>query len=338
MSQTYVKLRLLSLVALATGLSGCIATKSLPDLTQAHGPCTDEDGGWCGFTRTAAAQSWQYAQLSSNAYCDDSEVFDLPAGYTVIRRLPAQDVCDLERAAAKGDLDAKAKLKPIHKAEAKLKTHGFNFTVYDKRSAAGVLERRVIAFRGTDRKQLSDWIDGSIRSTQREQGLGLYNEERAALDAEGGKGIPITVTGHSLGGAIAIQVSLQHEGVDAYVFNTSPRYTLLPPNKNLRLAIAERGDILEVLRARSMPARQDMLIINCRPTEGRVAAHAIRELAACVTWIAAKTDAAARASVAANKLTRPEGEDQNLRWGLPPEPAAPLAPAPIAEAGPPEAK
>jgi hypothetical protein len=45
-------------------------------------------------------------------------------------------------------------------------------------------------------------------------------------------------------------------------------------------------------------------------------------LAACVTWIAAPADAAARASVEANRITQPEGEAQNLRWGLPPSTSA----------------
>lgn len=313
--------RFLAAILLVIGLSGCAATQALPDLTQAHGPCTSEDGGWCGFTRSAAIASWQYAQLASNAYCDDSEVFDLPAGFTVVSRLPEQDVCDLERAAAKDDAIAKAKLKPIHKAQAKRKTHGFNYTVYDKRSPAGTLERRVIAFRGTDTKQLSDWFYGNIGSTQRDQGRDLYKAEREKLDSQGAAGVPIAVTGHSLGGAIAIQISLENPGVDAYVFNTSPRYTLLPPNANRRVAIAERGDILEVLRSRSMPARQDLLVINCRPTEGRIASHSVRKLAECITWIAAKADPAAKASVAANRVEQPEGEADNLRWGLPPEPA-----------------
>lgn len=313
-------IRLLAAMTLATGLSGCAVTQSLPDLTQAHGPCTEEDGGWCGFTRAAATASWQYAQLASNAYCDDSDVFELPAGYIVVSRLPAQDICDLERAAAQGDTVAKAKLKPIHKAQGKRKTHGFNYTVYDKRSAAGTLERRVIAFRGTDTRQLSDWFYGNIGTTQRDQGRALYKAERDKLDNNGSARVPISVTGHSLGGAIAIQISLENPGVDAYVFNTSPRYTLLPPNTNRRIAIAERGDILEVLRSRSMPARQDLLVINCAPTEGRIASHSIRKLAECVTWIAAKSDPAAKASVATNQVEQPEGEVDNLRWGFPPEP------------------
>ncbi len=306
-------------MALMPVLGGCV-TRSLPDLTQARGPCTDQDGGWCTFTRDLSVSAWQYAQLSSNAYCDDTEPFELPGGYTVVSRLPAQDVCDLERAAAKGDKAAKARLKPIHKAAAKLDTHGFNYTVYDKRNADGALERRVIAFRGTDRSQLTDWFYGNLGSTQREQGLALYERERGKLNADGGKGVPITVTGHSLGGAIAIQVSLAHEGVDAYVFNTSPRYQLVQPNANRRIAIAERGDFLEALRSRSMPVRQDMLIINCRPLRSNVGDHSIRKLADCVTWIAAASDAGAKASVAANKIVQPEGEADNLLWGLPPEP------------------
>ncbi|MBB4857449.1 pimeloyl-ACP methyl ester carboxylesterase [Novosphingobium chloroacetimidivorans] len=315
--------RFFAATAIATLLGGCVVTKApLPDLTQAHGPCVDQGGGWCGFTRDAATVLWPYGQLATNAYCDDNDIFDLPPGYTVVRRLPTQDICDLERAAAAGDEAAKAKLKPIRKAEAKLKTHGFNYAVYDKRNSAGALERRVIAFRGTDTKQLADWFYGNLGGTQREQGLELYREERARLDANGGKGVPIAVTGHSLGGAIAIQVSLENPGVDAFVFNTSPRYTLIQPNANRRVAISERGDILEVLRSRSMPVRQDMLIINCRPTESGVKAHAIRDLAACVTWIAAKTDPGAKASVLTNKLIQPAGEVANLNWGLPPTPTA----------------
>jgi len=322
MKPSHLKMRLLSLVALAMGLSGCVVGAPFPDLTQARGPCTDQDGGWCGFTRDIAVKSWQYAQLSSNAYCDDSDIFELPAGYIVVRRLPTQEICDLERAAAAGDQAAKAKLKPIRKADSKLKTHGFNYAVYDKRNSAGALERRVISFRGTDTKQLADWFQGNLGNTQRDQGLELYKEERAKLDAEGHKGVPISVTGHSLGGAIAIQVSLENEGVDAFVFNTSPRYQLLPPNNNQRVAVAERGDILDVLRSRSMPTRQDLLIINCYPLQSRIASHSVRKLAECVTWIAGKTDPAARASVAANRLTQPDGEADNLRWGLPPDPAA----------------
>lgn len=315
-----VRRRLIAAAALFPVLSGCVATRALPDLTQSRGPCTDQEGGWCTFTRELAVSAWQYAQLSSNAYCDDTEPFELPSGYTVVSRLPAQDICDLERAATKGDAAAKARLKPIRKALSKRGTHGFNYTVYDKRNARGALERRVIAFRGTDPGQLADWWYGNIGSTQRDQGLALYASERAKLDADGNKAVPIAVTGHSLGGAIAIQVSLAHAGVDAYVFNTSPRYELVQPNANRRLAIAERGDLLEALRSRSMPVRQDLLIINCRPLGSNVTDHSVRKLAECVTWIAAGADAGAKAAVAANRIPQPEGEADNLLWGLPPRP------------------
>jgi pimeloyl-ACP methyl ester carboxylesterase len=316
-----MRARLIAAAAIVPVLGGCVATRSLPDLTQSRGPCVDQEGGWCSFTRDLSVGAWPYAQLSSNAYCDHTEPFELPSGYNVVSRLPAQDVCDLERAAAKGDKAAGVRLKPIHKALSKLDTHGFNYTVYDKRSAAGALERRVIAFRGTDPRQVADWFYGNIGSTQCDQGLALYASERAKLDQSGGKGVPITVTGHSLGGAIAIQVSLAHPGVDAYVFNTSPRYQLVQPNANRRVAIAERGDLLEALRSRSMPVRQDLLIINCRPLGNNVTDHSVRKLAECVTWIAAPTDAGARSSVEANHIVQPEGEAENLLWGLPVAPA-----------------
>jgi hypothetical protein len=312
--------RLIAVAAIVPVMSGCVATRSLPDLTQSRGPCVDQDGGWCSFTRDLSIGAWQYAQLSSNAYCDHTEPFELSAGYTVVSRLPAQDVCDLERAAAKGDKAAKARLKPMHKALSKRDTHGFNYTVYDKRSPAGALERRVIAFRGTDPGQVADWFYGNIGSTQRDQGLALYASERAKLDQSGSKSVPIAVTGHSLGGAIAIQVSLAHPGVDAYVFNTSPRYQLVQPNANRRVAIAERGDLLEALRSRSMPVRQDLLVINCLPRGNTVTDHSVRKLAECVTWIAAATDAGAKTSVRMNQIMQPAGEAENLSWGLPAAP------------------
>lgn len=313
-------LRRVAAVGLAASLSGCAG--SLPDLTQARGPCTSEQGGWCPFTRDMAVQAWRYAQLSSNAYCDHTPTFELPAGYAIVSRLPDQKTCELERAAAKGDKAAKAALKPLRKASSE-PTHGFAYTVYDKRSPAGRLERRVIAFRGTDFGQIADWFHGTIRSTQRKQGLALYAQERQKLDAQGAKNVPIDVTGHSLGGAIALQVSLANEGADAYVFNTSPRYKLMAPNANLRIGIAERGDVLAGLRSRSMPARQDLLIINCAPKANNVKDHSARRLAGCLTWIAAQSDPAARASVAANAIPQPPGETANLEWGLPtPDPQA----------------
>ncbi|MDE8650368.1 hypothetical protein [Novosphingobium album (ex Liu et al. 2023)] len=299
-------------------LGGCVG--SLPDLTQAHGPCTGEPGGWCGFTRALAEESWEYAQLSTNTYCDDIEPFDLGGRFREVERGPDGGTCALERRAAHGDPAARAALKLAPPQDRK--TYGFAYAVYDLVEGGARPKRRIIAFRGTDVRQAADWFHGNIGGAQRELGLALYREQRRKLDEAGLAAVPIVVTGHSLGGAIALQVSQDVEGVAAYVFNTSPRYDLTGPvNANRRVAISERGDIVGNLRQRQMPVRQDMLVINCAPQANTVRAHKIRNLAECLTWIAARASPRAEASRKANHVTDPPaGEAENLKWGLPPEP------------------
>ncbi len=296
-------------------LGGCAG--SLPDLTQAHGPCSNEPGGWCPFTRELAAESWEYAQLSSNAYCDETTVFKGLAGRTEVARGPSLDICQLERRAALGDEPADATLK-TRKTERGGK-NGFAYAVYDLAAEGDGPAKRVIAYRGTDITQIADWLHGNLGRAQRDLGLALYREQRAQLDSAGKQNVPIVVTGHSMGGAIALEVSQAFEGVSAYVFNTSPQYKLAETvNANRRVAISERGDFLGTLRRRRRPVRQDMLTVNCSPSAQAIGNHSIRSLAECLTWIAARGNARAKASLEANAITEPpEGEGANLLWGLP---------------------
>lgn len=105
----------------------------------------------------------------------------------------------------------------------------------------------VISFKGTDEK--IDWLDGnfalgvSIPYKSAKKHVKDYIKEHP--------GRRVMVTGHSLGGGMALSVSLW-EGVDAYVFNSSPR--VFDGLKNhaaqaMRKAIYQEGDILQKIRS-----------------------------------------------------------------------------------------
>ncbi len=104
----------------------------------------------------------------------------------------------------------------------------------------------VFAFKGTDEK--IDWLTGNIA-------LGISIPYKSAKKqvkkyAKNNPGRRITLTGHSLGGGLALSVSVW-EGFDAFVFNTSPRIFDGLKNMNrpaVRKAIYEKGEILEKLR------------------------------------------------------------------------------------------
>lgn len=106
--------------------------------------------------------------------------------------------------------------------------------------------RAVIAFKGTDEK--IDWIDGNFP-------LGISVPYKSAKKhvkrfVHDHPEWQLTLTGHSLGGGMALSVSLW-EGVDAYVFNPSPRvFDGLGDHSEpaTRKAVYQEGDILQKIR------------------------------------------------------------------------------------------
>lgn len=104
----------------------------------------------------------------------------------------------------------------------------------------------VISFKGTDEKV--DWINGNLAV-----GVSIPYKSAKKHVKKYIKSHPdqhVVLTGHSLGGGLALSVSLW-EGIDAYVFNSSPR--VFDGIKNhrssaTRKAIFQEGDVLQKIR------------------------------------------------------------------------------------------
>ena len=225
--------------------------------------------GWADQIRTAAVEAFPYAQMSTNSYADDDR-FDLGPDYETIVDEPN---------------DSK----------------GFAYSIFERRQG-GTPAELIIAFRGTEFTHLNDWIFGNFLATQNRRGLRLYDEVDGKTD------LPISVTGHSLGGAIATYISLRRENVRTYVFNSSPRFSRsgrAPANR--RLSIVEYGELLKAARVFGGEPTQTYISINCTPGIDVLKGHGIRRLAAFLTRIAAWHSPAARRSLALNGLRWPVG-------------------------------
>lgn len=249
---------LLPLALLA--LSGCT---TFPDITQGRSACTAQPGGWCPFISDAAEDAFVYAVAATNAYQGDDDLFDLTGSTLVLgQRLEFPE---------------------------EVRGTGFDYQVFERYSSsdpdARVLVERIIAFRGTDSSGV-DVIYGSLREDQRLLALEYFDKERAR--EEHSDTPRWSVAGHSLGGALASEVSLRKPEIRAYAFNLSPFYAddaqVLSTN---RTVINERGEILRNLRKfREAPAAE-MFVVNCRPEASSLTKHSISKLAGCLIWIAA---------------------------------------------------
>lgn len=268
----------------ALPLSACVTT--YPDISQSRSPCQMEPGGWCGFLREAAVEVWPYAVAATNAYAEDDDVFrdDGPL-LEPLTRLPIADE------------DSK---------------RGFSYEIFAQYApgSGGDADRkpvaRVLAFRGTDAEGgFTDFYNGTLHTFQTEMAVRYFDAERARWD----DGLPWVVTGHSLGGALATEISVRNPDVRAYMFNTSPIYygdTMI--NAGQRIVVNERGEVLRRFARLALDPAANIYTINCRPEKGMLAKHKVRPLADCITWIAAYASEDALAVVKANGITKPTVE------------------------------
>jgi pimeloyl-ACP methyl ester carboxylesterase len=160
--------------------------------------------------REAASAYFLYAMMSHNAYKDSAvPQYEIP-GWNRTRRAYASSLA---------------------------------FDVYEREPATAKYDEIVVAYRGTATarywkanlaikepahyRRAFKFLQDSIRSKNRKS--------------------RITVTGHSLGGGIALNMALRLDSVNAVVFNTSPRAFFGEPNqKNKLVHVSETGEILEV--------------------------------------------------------------------------------------------
>jgi len=218
--------------------------------------------GWCDQIRETADDAFIYAQMASNTYKDNYK-FRLPANYELILEKDNDDI-------------------------------GFAYSLYENKSENLI----VISFRGTEGLNFKDWWYGNIWADQNDEGLKLFDELKESYSDK----TKFIVTGHSLGGGIAMEVSLKRENAPVYAFNTSPRFRADGYNiKNKRVSIIENGEVLRIPRAPAKEATQTYTSIGCNSGNG-ISQHEQVKLATCLTQIAATQSTLAKQSLLDNNI------------------------------------
>ena len=209
-----MKYRLGLCLAIMLILSGCSA--------KAVHICKIEDGRHIGPCEQIVNEAYRYALLSVNSYENEENTpFVLPEYVREVRHEDSQ----LSKPSPQY---ANSKVYNNGSFQAKV----FEIGADDGEARADTPFEVMIAYRGTDRFPLFDVVDGSLTPNHRLKAIRLYEEIKAKYR---GRNARISVTGHSLGGALALEVvyTYHEDDIPAYVFNTS--YQLTGPKKLNRL-------------------------------------------------------------------------------------------------------
>ena len=175
---------------------------------------------------------------------------------------------------------------------------GFAAAVYSRDRAP----HAVVAFRGTSPLSARDWLLGNVLAVQNGEGEALLASVRASMPA----GQHVAVTGHSLGGAIALSASYRTPKTPAVAFDASFRYTKGPEVDNVRVLVSSQGEVLSAVRRLRSAADAERIIQAC-DGGNPLSKHDMRKLALCLTQVAAVYDADARAVLERSGIGRAYG-------------------------------
>jgi len=136
------------------------------------------------------------------------------------------------------EADGQAGDKPTYQGKS-----GLAYDIFENRKTG----EYIFAFRGTDSKRDYLWANLAVPPLDIQY---LSARKRFGEFLAAHPGSKVTLTGHSLGGGLALSMSVRY-GVDAVVFDSSPRIFDGLGNKHLpanRVMIYESGEILAVVR------------------------------------------------------------------------------------------
>ncbi|WP_397395979.1 hypothetical protein [Phenylobacterium sp.] len=259
-----IRFHMLAVAGLVLALSGCASTGSR-DQTRVCPADPNQVVNSQGCINATAAEGYEYAVLAALAYEPKPPPdFDIPEGFVVAESC-AEPACD--------------------------GTEGYQYRVFHRIRGEQIVEK-VIAFRGTDGRD--DWATNIF---------GNKDQNRAALatflKVRGDGSIPVSVTGDSLGGALATQVSMCNAVHKRVAFNSSPRFyqSLCPggravarptdANRTL-LLFSEYGEALGPTRWLGRNPDQWSTPVNCMSGASPVDQHDVRRLAACMIHLASE--------------------------------------------------
>jgi hypothetical protein len=164
-----------------------------------------------------AAAVWPYALLASNVYRDPESPYYVVPGWEAQRRWESPSGLAVEE--------------------------------WYKRSAGGALAEIAIVFQGTQFTSIADWRTNLslVEPRQHREAMAIVTEIMARPEAQG---VRTVATGHSLGGALALNMSRRIPGLHFYGFNPSPRafYGGSVESDVERVWVYEAGEILAFVR------------------------------------------------------------------------------------------
>ena len=178
--------------------------------------CEIENSRHVGECAQIANEAYLYALLSVNSYeKEENSPFILPENIREVRHA-----------------DSEVSKPSPNYVDSKVYDNGsFQAKVFEIRSSSAedgsdAPFEVVIAYRGTEKFPIADLVDGSITHNHRVKAVRLYEEIKEKYRHTNTK---ISLTGHSLGGALALEVvyTYRDDDIRAYVFNPSYQLTLL---------------------------------------------------------------------------------------------------------------